>query len=109
MRAIKGGLSEGQSQIIETVMNHVRSELVEILPELQAGIATSAAGGSFSCTLQIKPAKKGRFKATVGARVRSPRESLELDMHVSDDGQLSLGLPPGWADGDKGEAGAGGE
>jgi hypothetical protein len=86
-------------------MGHVERELIDVLPELNAGVQTSAASGSFSTTLQIARAKKGRFKASISARVRSPREKLELDMHIGNDGQLELGLPKGWDDGlDGGES-----
>lgn len=100
---LRKGLSEGQRKIVATVVGHIERELIDILPELQAGIATSAASGSATFTLQIARAKKGRFKADISARVRTPREKLELDMHVGSDGQLSLGLPKGWIDGEGNE------
>lgn len=101
MKSIQGGkapsgLTKGQQEIVQRVMDHVQAELIAVLPELNAGIQTSGSGGSFSCTLDIKPAKKGRFSARVSARVRTPREPLELDMHIASDGQLELGLPPGF-------------
>jgi hypothetical protein len=96
-------LPAGQKKIVATVMAILEKDLIEVLPELNAGVQTSAAQGSWSPTLQIKKAKKGRFSATLGSRIRVPRESVELDMHVDDDGQLSLGLPQGWEpDGDPG-------
>lgn len=98
-------LPKGEQQIVRAVMAHIQQELVDTLPELRAAVAAAAKGASFSTTLQIAKAKKGRFKATVGARIRAPREALELDMHVDDSGQLALGLPSGWNEG--GEAGDG--
>lgn len=57
-------------------------------------VRTSAAEGSFSCTLQVKSAKKKRLKATMTARVRNPREPLEIDAHLDDTGQIALGFGP---------------
>lgn len=91
-------LPAGQKKIVSAVMAFLERDLIEVLPELNAGVQTSAAQGSWSPTLQVKKGKKGRFSATLGSRVRFPREKIELDMHIDDDGQLSLGLPKGWDD-----------
>lgn len=96
LKDMRAKLTPGHRKIVAAVIDHVERELIEVLPELNAGVQTSAASGSFTTTLQISKAKKGRFKADIGARVRVPREKLELDMHIGDDGQLSLGLPTGW-------------
>lgn len=98
MKAISGGsaLTTGQRKIVKMVLAHIESELIATLPELNQGIQNSTSGGSFSVTLNIKPAKRGNFKATVAARIRSPREALELDMHLGKDDQLTLGLNEGW-------------
>jgi len=92
-------LPAGQKKIVSAVMAILERDLIEVLPELNAGVQTSAAQGSWSPTLQIKKAKQGRFSATLGSRVRTPREKIELDMHIDTDGQLSLGLPKDWDDG----------
>lgn len=93
---MRKALSEGEAKIVTTVIERIERDLIEALPELNEGVNTAAASGSFSSTLQIKSGKRGRFKATVSSRVRTPREPYEIDMHVSDDGQLALGLPEGW-------------
>lgn len=91
-------LSPGQRKIVTSVTAAYQRELIEALPEIQAGVQTSGAQGSFTTTLDIKHAKKGRFKALLKPRVRRPREATEFDMHIDADGQLSLGLPAGWQD-----------
>lgn len=96
------GLTAGQRKIVQAVTSQFQRELIEALPEIQAGVQTSGAQGSFSTTLDIKHAKKGRFKGVLRPRVRRPREATEFDMHIDSDGQLSLGLPAGWQD-DPGE------
>ena len=115
MRAIKGGKSDepttladlrkalpkGHREILKVVLASIEGELIDILPELNAAVQRGNGEGSFSSTLHIKKAKKGRFKAIVKARVRTPREPIELDMHIDADGQLSLGLPEGWKEGDE--------
>lgn len=102
---LRKGLTAGQRKIVKAVVGHIERELIETLPELNAGVQTSAASGSFTSTLQISKAKKGRFKAEIGARIRVPREKLELDMHLGSDNQLELGLPAGFGDDGGGEAG----
>jgi hypothetical protein len=66
---------------------------------LNAGVNTAKASGSFSSTLQVSKAKRGRFSGKLSTRVRTPREATEFDFHVGDDGQLQLGLPPGYGEG----------
>jgi hypothetical protein len=100
---LRKGLPDGQRKIVGAVIAQIERELIDILPELNAGVQASAASGSATFTLQIARARKGRFKAEIAARVRTPREKLELDMHVGTDGQLSLGLPAGWIEGEGNE------
>ena len=98
-------LSVGQRKIVDHVIKHLERELIDALPELNDGVQTSAAQGSFSATLSIKKAKKGRFSGTLASRVRTPREPIEIDLHIDDSGQLSFGNPAGWdtAPGSEGE------
>lgn len=103
LKDMRATLSDGQRKIVQTVLGHIERELIDTLPELNAGVKTSAASGSFSVTLQVKHQKRGRFVASVGARIRTPREKLELDMHLAEDGQLSLGLPDGWDEAEEGD------
>ena len=91
LEELRKGLTEEQLRIVGKVMEYTEIELIESLPELNAGVNTSAAKGSFSMTLSIAAAKKS-FRATVSSRIRVPREPYEIDMHL-DDGQLALGLP----------------
>jgi len=98
LKDLMAGLTLGQRKIVATVTNQFQRELIAAFPEIQAGVATSGAQGSFSVTLDVKHAKKGRFKGTLKPRVRRPREATEFDMHIDTDGQLSLGLPDGWQD-----------
>lgn len=103
--ALRKAMTPAHKKIVRTVLATVERELIEALPELQEGVNTSAAEGSFSCTLAIKKAKKGRFVGKLSARVRTPREPTEFDFHVADDGQLELGLPAGWDDGNNDDEG----
>ncbi len=89
-------LPTGQRKIVQYVMEHLERELIDALPELNDGVQTSAAQGSFSATLAIKKAKKGRFLGTLASRVRTPREPIQIDLHIDDSGQLSFGNPDGW-------------
>ena len=89
-------LPKGQRKIVQYVMEHLERELIDALPELNDGVQTSAAQGRFSATLTIKKAKKGRFLGTLASRVRTPREAVEIDLHIDDSGQLSFGNPEGW-------------
>lgn len=97
LKELRAGLPAGQRKWIDAVVAQFERELIEAGPELNAGVNTAQASGSFSATLQITKAKKGRFKAKLACRVRTPREAFELDMHIADDGQLALGLPKGWS------------
>ena len=96
LEQLRKEMTPGQKKIVAAVMQVLEKDLIEVLPELNAGVQTSAAQGSWSPTLQIKQAKQGRFAATLGSRIRVPREKVELDMHIGNDGQLSLGLPKDW-------------
>ena len=122
MRALRGGKAEdepttlaelrktlpkGHRAIVKLVLEKIEEELIDVLPELNAAVQRGNGEGSFSTTLQISRAKKGRFKATVSAKVRSPREKIELDMHIDADGQLSLGLPAGFNESDPAAEGGG--
>ncbi len=99
-------LPPGQRSVVKQVMAHMEREVIESFPELNDGVQTSAAEGSISLTLQVKAAKNGNFKGTVSTRVRSPREPLQIDMHMGDDNQLALGLPDPDPDQGEGEAGS---
>lgn len=92
MKDLRATLTPNHRKIVSEVMGQLERELIAALPELQAGVNTAAASGSFSATLQISKARK-RFKGKLSARVRTPREPYELDFHL-DDGQLTLGLGP---------------
>lgn len=100
MKDLMADLSAGQRKVVQAVTAEFQRELIEALPEVEAGVRTSGAQGSFSATLDVKHAKKGRFRGTLKCRVRRPREPAEFDFHVDDTGQLSLGLPDGWSDND---------
>lgn len=101
LEALRKALTPAHKKIVREVIAVVERELIEALPELQDGVNTAGASGSFSCTLGIKKAKRGRFAGTLSARVRTPREPTEFDFHIAEGGQLSLGLPKGWDDGDE--------
>jgi hypothetical protein len=94
LEALRKSLTTAERKIVTAVTNQFERDLIDALPEIQEGVQTSAAEGSFSTTLQIKAAKKSarRFIATLKPRVRVPREPTEFDMHVADDGQLALGF-----------------
>ena len=96
LKDLRASLPLGQRKIVAAVVERFERELIGALPELNAGVNTAQAEGSFSTTLKVVKAKKGRFKGSLSCRVRTPREPYELDMHIDDDGQLSLGLPKGW-------------
>lgn len=96
---LRATLTPSQRKVVRVVADQFERELIESLPELNAGVRTAQASGSFSSTLQVKKAKRGRFAAKFSTRVRTPREAVEIDLHLADDGQLSLGLPPGYDDG----------
>ena len=96
LKDLMAGLTAGQRKVVVAVSAQFQRELIEALPELQAGVKSSGANGSFSVTLDVSHAKKGRLKGMLKPRVRRPREPTEFDFHVDDDGQLSLGLPSGW-------------
>jgi hypothetical protein len=83
-------------------------ELIASLPELAAGVQTSGRAGSFSTTLALKGGKRDRILGKLGCRVRTPREPIEFDFKLTPDGQLELGLPDGYDDGDD-QSQAGGE
>ncbi len=104
----RAALSPAQKKMAKAVLEAVEAEFLMALEELNAGVATSARTASFSATVQVKGAKRGRFRATIACRVRTPRDPVELDMHVGEDGQLSLGLPKGYTE-DAGDAGDEGE
>ena len=89
-------LTPGHRKIVRAYVRQVERDFIDALPELQEGVNTSAAEGSFSATFAIKKAKKGRFSGKLTCRVRTPREPTEFDFHIDDDRQLLLGLPPGW-------------
>ena len=94
-------LAKGQQAVVEAVVKQFRSELIETFPELNLGVQTSAASGSFSATLSIVKARKNRFSGKLKCRIRTPREPLEIDMHLDEDQQLSFGAPTeGWEDDD---------
>jgi hypothetical protein len=96
LEALRKTLTAGHEKIVRSVMAAAERELIDSLPELQDGVNTAAAEGSFSLTLTIKKAKRGRFAGKLTCRVRTPREPTEFDFHVAEDGQLSLGVPDGW-------------
>lgn len=92
-------LPAGTRKIINAVTVQFQRDLIERFPELNAGVNSAGAEGSYSTTLQIKAGKKGRFRGTLKPKVRTPGEMTEFDMHIDIDGQLSLGLPADWSDG----------
>ncbi len=83
-------------KVVKAAVAAFERRLLEKFPEVQAGVASSAASGSFTATLEVRKAKKGRFVGALKARVRTPIEPIEFDLHIGRDGQLSLGLPAGW-------------
>lgn len=91
-------LSPSERESVVTVHERMLSELIDVLPELRAAVKASSKSASTTLTVSLKPGKKGHIRARVGTRVRAPREELELDMHITDDNQLSLGFPPGYED-----------
>lgn len=94
LKELRAALPHDAAAIVKRATEHFERELITAWPELTAGIRTSASEGSFSATLQITSAKKGRLKGKMTARVRTPREALEIDMHLDTTGQLALGLGP---------------
>ena len=122
MEAIQGGKAEqpalddlrrsltaGEKKIVRAVVAQYERDLIEALPELNAGVNTADAEGSFSSTLSVKAGKRGRFKGMLAPRVRVPKEKTEFDFHLNDDGQLDFGLPSGWQDEPTGSGSAGEE
>ena len=93
LKDLRAALTADVRKVIQRATQHFESELIQAWDELTAGVRTSSAEGSFSTTLQIRRAKK-RFKGTMSCRVRTPREPLDFDLHLDDDGQLALGLGP---------------
>jgi hypothetical protein len=104
LEALRAALPPGQRKIVRVVVGHFERLLIEKLPELNAGVNTAQASGSFSATLQIAKAKKGRFAGKLSSRVRTPSEPIEIDLHLDDANQLTLGLPPSWDGGADAEA-----
>lgn len=98
LKELMESLTAGQRKVVQSVTATFQRELIDALPEVEAGVKTSGAQGSFSVTLDVKHAKKGRFKGLLKSRVRRPREPVEFDFHVDTDGQLSLGIPEGWSE-----------
>ncbi len=96
---LRKGLTPGHRKIVRAYIRQVERDFIEALPELNEGVNTSGAEGSISTTFAIKKAKHGRFAGTLTCRVRTPREPTEFDLHIGDDHQLELGLPPGWDSG----------
>jgi hypothetical protein len=90
-------LPPNDRKIVKALIDPIMRELILALPELNAGVKTTARQASLSATATIKGAKRGRFRGTVTVRVRTPRDPHEIDFHL-DNGQLSLGLPKGWQD-----------
>lgn len=98
IQALRKTLSRGQQSMVRQLMEANERELIASLPELAAGVQTSGRSGSFSTTLSIKGGKRDRLLGKLACRVRTPREPIEFDFKLSDDGQLELGLPDGYGD-----------
>lgn len=96
-------LTSGEKRLVREAMKHIEREMIETLRQVTAGVRTSEKQGSFSTTLEVKKAGKGRLKASVGARVRTPREALELDVYLDENQQLALGLGPDESQDDEGD------
>lgn len=79
--------------IVDSVVRHFAAELWDAIGELNEAAKVGKGQASFTATFSIKKAKKGRIAGTLAARVRAPREPIEIDLHFDEDGQLSLGLP----------------
>ncbi len=91
-------MPKGVKAAIQFCAEEYRRNLIDAWEEVNAGVNSAKAEGSISNTLAIKAdrAGRGRFRATMTSRVRTPQEPVEIDLHLDKDGQLSLGLPPGW-------------
>lgn len=98
LEKLRKGLTGPERKIVRFVVAQYERDLIESLPELNEGVQTAEAEGSFTDTLQIKKGKRGRFKAKLTPRVRIPRESTEFDLHIGTEGQLELGLPADYDD-----------
>ena len=98
IQALRKTLSRGQQSMVRQLMEANERELIGSLPELAAGVQTSGRSGSFSTTLSIKGGKRDRLLGKLSCRVRTPREPIEFDFKLSDDGQLELGLPDGYGE-----------
>jgi hypothetical protein len=94
LEQLRKGMTPAERKITTAIVAQFERDLIDALPEIQEGVQTGEAEGSFSVTLQIKAAKKSarRFVAKLKPRVRVPREVTEFDMHLGTDGQLALGF-----------------
>ncbi len=104
IQALRKTLSRGQQSMVRQLMEANERELIASLPELAAGVQTSGRSGSFSTTLSIVGKKRNRLLGKLSCRVRTPREPIEFDFKLSDDGQLELGLPDGYGETVEGRA-----
>lgn len=77
--------------IVQDVALHFEKELSDSIAELNEAVIVGEGEASFSCTIQIKKGKKGKFTATMKSRVRAPRAPIEISMHLNTKGQLELG------------------
>jgi hypothetical protein len=101
LESLRKALTPAERKIVRAVMSGIERKFIDALPEVQAGVESSGAQGSFTATMAILKGKRDRFAGRLTTRVRTPSEPIEFDFHIDTSGQLALGLPPGW-DGDDG-------
>jgi len=104
LKALRAALAPDERKVLAAAAQHIERHMIETWPEVLAGIRTSNREASFSATVQYKELKNDKLRAVVSARVRTPREDLEIDLHLTPDGQLALGLPEGLDDDEDSEA-----
>lgn len=105
--------SKTHQEFAEQVGEDFKRIMLEALPELAAAVERDGAQASYTATLQLKKAgsrKKGfRLEASLKPRVRAPIEPIEYDVHLTDRGQLALGIAPEVKRREKGNGKAGEE
>lgn len=102
LKELRETLPSDERRMIRDQLQHIERHLILALPEMKAGVLATRSQSSMTPTIAMTPKGKtgNNIKVRTSCRVRAEREALEGDYHLTEDGQLVLGLEDVKDDGD---------
>lgn len=84
-------LSKDEKALVRRIAAEFERGLIEALPEMLAGVRASGKQSSFTETVSLKKAKGANLHVGIEPRVRTGREQIRFEAHITETNQLSLG------------------